>query len=255
MKITIGIPMHNSAATVIETVFRAVASCEMLGIDYWILVVDDWSNPNAVAQVRQYIETNPKISLVRVADQFPETQVNPNLGLIVNACLDQVASDTDYYLNLESDVFLEPTTLKELLCGLDAVPDAPCVCPRQVTLGGQHDFIFWGSGIMPELPEMLQKMQRPKWCNLGCLLIRGDVARNRKARVDSSLFNLFCVDGDLTCTIAQLYGRPLYWPGAVVTHVGRQSTREGQIGGHTAHGAVARFDAKWTHYLAGGLFA
>jgi GT2 family glycosyltransferase len=251
--------MHNSAATVIKTLDYALFACDQNGYQHWVFILDDFSAPDQVAQVREHIDGRSNVMLVSVAEQFPEIERNPNLGLILNACLNQVALDVDYYLNLESDVYINEYTIPKLIESIERT-GAPAACPIQFTPGREgYDFIFWGAGIIElnRLPDIFKTEQRPKWCNIGCLLIRGDVARDRRVRSDHEQFKLWCVDQDFVCQMAQLYGRPVYNPEASVVHVGRQSTRENYPDGYgwLVPEAVQRCDTKWADYIRGGLFA
>lgn len=264
MKLTVGIPMHNAGDCVIEalsSVFSFPSTRNGGEIQFWALVIDDFSSPDEVQKVRDWIAQSPwskQISFVSLADQFPDLTSNPNLGLILNACLDQVALDTDYYLNLESDVQLQPSTLYTMLSYMEDMQDIPMTFPLYFAPDGRIDFVYYGAGMLEPNADLgrFNNFCRPKWCNLGCLLIRGDVARDRRCRVEHEKFNLWCVDQDYTCQVAQHYGRPLFLPNARVLHKGRQSTREGEAGGygHLVPQAVAQCDAKWASYLAGGLF-
>lgn len=258
--------MHNAATCVIEALIHAAAALDAVGADWGIQIVDDNSDPAELQRVRDYLFNDPttdpllagNVTISRGDLLWPSSPA-PNLGKILNHCLTQVPPEADYYLNIESDVYLGTDTLRLLMEAMNET-GAPMACPSQRTPTGDFDFIFWGAGIVTgdqlSTVHQLQPLmfrQRPKWCNLGCLLVRGDVARSTFAKVDEQ-FTLFCVDQDYTSTVAQMFGRPVYEPKAIVTHVGRQSTREGQPGGHTADDAVRRVDQKWAAYLAGGLF-
>lgn len=254
--------MHNAAYCVIAAIEHVKDAMQAIGAEWQLVVIDDNSDQAELDRVYTYLCRNRgfQTSAIIKGDTLWPTPA-PNLGRALNYCLNLVGTDADYYLNLESDIYLQPDCLHNLIVAMQET-GAPMACPAQLAFNqpGFYDFIFWGGGIIsatqlstvPQLqPLMFQ--QRPKWCNLGCLLVRGDVARNRQIRVDEQ-FELFCVDQDYTSTVAQVYGRPVYEPRAIVTHVGRQSTREGQPGGHTADDAVRRINQKWAAYLAGGLF-
>jgi hypothetical protein len=263
MKILVGLPMHNAGACVVEAIKRIDSEMNLNAAIYKLLLINDWSTPEEMQKVRDFLMDNPRfqqiVKMGHSVELFPGSP-SPNLGKILNYCLDQMPEDYDYYLNLESDVYLQHGCLWHLMEAMRTT-GAPMACPIQATPDGiGYDFIFWGAGIIEghvfresQQFRVLQSQQRPKWCNLGCLLVRGDVARDFRVRVDEQ-FNLFCVDQDYTSTVAQAYGRPVYEPKARVVHVGRQSTREGQPGGHRADDAVRRIDQKWAGYIQGGLF-
>lgn len=251
-------PVHNAADCAIEAIRRAKLSLNAAGADWQMLIVDDWSRPEEHEKLRAAVEGNTRISLG--TSQALGFGPNPNLGRILNYALDSMPEDCGWFWHIESDVMAHEDTLGKLLEGLCRVPDAPLAVPMQFSPDGRADFIFWGAGIVTKeqlsTVRQLQPLmfpQRPRWTNLGCVLLRGNVARDSRCRGDEQ-FQLFCTDGDWSATVAQHHGRPLYWPEAVVTHLGRQSTREGQPDGYTAHDAVRRFDTKWAGYLAGGLF-
>jgi len=268
VKIFVGLPMHNAADCVIKTLEHAAAALQAVGAYWCIQIVDDNSDPAELQKVRDYLFNNPNVdrllagnvSIAQAALLWPGSPA-PNLGRALNWCLKRVGPEIDYYLNIESDVYLQHDAVWNLIQAMEET-GAPMACPRQLAYEhpGCYDFIFWVAGIISaEALEAnpgfapLRSQSRPKWCNLGCLMVRGNVARSTFARVDEQ-FTLFCVDQDYTSTVAQMFGRPVYEPKAIVTHVGRQSTREGQPGGHTAHDAVLRINAKWSEYLSGGLF-
>lgn len=264
MNILVGIPMYNGAlrvCRVIESIQVAVQNLSEfleISVNAKYMVVDDHSSVGELQILRGCQESNTAdCTIVSLAEEFPHLGSNPNLGFILNFCLSQVALDTDFYLNVESDVFLQPDTLIKLISECNT-HSAPLACPTQSDASGENaDFVFWGMGHIPwaHVPHELQTVCRPRWCNLGCLLVRGDVARDVRMRCDDQQFKLFCVDQDYTSTVAQKYGRPVFVPSARVVHMGRQSTREFEPGGygHLAQSAVARIHAKWGNYAQGSL--
>lgn len=254
MLIDIGIPVHGNPELVLNSLHNAKIACDSIHAAPRFIIANDFSDPADIAQIQKGAKSKKyNLHIIDLHNYTPGP--NPNLALAVGLLLDSVAPNADLYLNMESDVLLHPATLLRLLIGMEET-GCSWAFPMQLTPGGDGDFVFWGVGTIPygEIPPILEKTGRPKWCNLGCLLMRGDMARDQSIRPDP-VFKLFCVDTDYTAALAQKYTRPLYWPNAKVTHIGRQSSKEGQgIYDHLLAPAVRAVDTKWAHYLPGGPF-
>jgi GT2 family glycosyltransferase len=254
MTIDVGIPMHGAAASVERALTFASRALDNIDAHYRFTIANDFSPPVEIDRIIAFASTlKAPVRFIHLADHVPGP--NPNLAVAVSLLLDNVGTDADYYLNLESDVMLQPYTLGALMHGM-AEHDLPWAFPMQLSPDGKSDFVFWAAGLIPQnkLPPILARPGRPKWCNLGCLLMEGWMARDRDVRPDPIL-KLWAVDTDYTSNLAQTYGRPLYWPDAKVTHEGRQSSKEGTGKYDYLLGPAVRYvDAKWAHYLPGGPF-
>jgi hypothetical protein len=255
-KVLIGMAVHNNLPQAIETIGAAVDSCVLAGLDWKVAVTDDKSRVD-----EQWNEFNAFMKGLGLAGRIVSRQrfcTNPNLGRILNRHLTLAHEDGfDYYLNVESDVFCRPGTVNSLLAAM-RVHEAPVATCLQLTPGHRLDLHYYGKGIIdqddPQAQFWYQNL-RPKWCNLGCLLVGRDVIVDRRCRVDEK-FVLWCVDGDFTAQVAQHHGRPLLTCETRVVHHGNKSTLEGSAGtyNHLIKPAVEYFDSKWADYLAGGLF-
>jgi GT2 family glycosyltransferase len=169
----------------------------------------------------------------------------------VNWLLDHVSEDADYYLNLESDVFVNPKVLDVMVSRIRDTPDICMVFPKQVTVDRQYaDFHFCQRGYIPvnEMPDDLTKDRYFNWTHFGCIMIRGEDARNPQIRVDER-FKLFCSDQDFSLRIRQITGKHiLYTPEGHVMHVGHASSMEGQRPNPDPE-CFKRIDGKWGNFM------
>lgn len=118
MKLSIGIPTYNQAATLAQTIDSALAqtvSCE-------VIVVDDGST-DLTRQV--LIEYEDKVKIIR--------QTNRGLPAARNTAI--MNATCEWFLPLDSDDVLEPNCVERILKVIEDVPEADVVAPSFQTFG------------------------------------------------------------------------------------------------------------------------
>jgi len=86
MKLSVVIPARNEADAITETLAAVAGALEREGIDYEILVVDDWSTEGTAKAVGAVAERNSRIGCHR-------SHYKQGFGLAVRAGLDRVSGD------------------------------------------------------------------------------------------------------------------------------------------------------------------
>ena len=223
MKITIGIPFHNAETCVCRCI-DAVARC-CVGFDYQIVLANDFSNDAALATVAQHIAALPQARIVHLKDRVGTS--NPNLGAAVNLMLDLVRPEDDFYWNVESDVYPEPSALS---AAIDAfTPDVSAVRGIAVEEDGSE--------------TLNQSYGRHRWWHLCCMLIRGEDARNKAIRIEEAPFRLWYADMDFGCCLTAVTGKQaVFARGMRYRHLYGQST--GQMPGGQWPGAPTYNEAQ-----------
>lgn len=250
VKLSIGMPVHNAMECTLRAIDRVLEACRANGWVYELHVIDDNSDPESNTRLRE------RLCLVDGYYTLDTTQSltpnpAPNLAFNVNWLLDQVADDADYYLNLETDVFVNAGALHTLMTKLRDNVEVCMTFPKQITLDRQRaDFYFCQRGYLPvgSLPEDLSNDRYFSWTHMGCTLVRGEHARNREIRVDER-FKLFCSDQDYSLRLRQVTGgHILYVASAHVMHAGHASSQEGMLPNPDPE-CFARVDSKWCDML------
>jgi glycosyltransferase involved in cell wall biosynthesis len=249
MKLSVGIPVHNAIECALRAIDCVLNACKANCWDYELHVIDDNSSPENNTRLRE------RLCLVDqhgfVTTQSLTSTPAPNLAFNVNWLLDNVAEDADYYLNLETDVFVSAETLELLRLRLEENPDVCMTFPKQLTLNGERaDFHFCQRGypLVGAMDDDLLTDRYFKWTHMGCTMVRGDHARNREIRVDER-FKLFCADQDYSLRLRQVTsGHISYVASAQVLHAGHASSREG-LTSNADPECFARVDSKWCEML------
>jgi GT2 family glycosyltransferase len=238
-KIAIGMPVHEALIHTLRAIDKVLIAARDFEVEFYI--IDDHSSPATVEVLQEECER------IHATLLPPAPTPAPNLGYNVNRLLDSVSPEADYYLNLETDVFVRADTLHILVEKLNSRNDISAVFPLQVKLtpeGMFFDFHFCLKGYLRELPhELIYDCIFP-WTHFGCLLVRGSDARNSEIRVDED-FKLFCADQDYTMRLQQVTGgKVLYTPDTSVIHIGHASSREDEVANPDPE-CFARIDRKW----------
>lgn len=249
VKLSIGIPVHNAVECALRAIDRVLEACRANSWAYELHVIDDNSDPSNYVRLRERLQLVDSYTLVTT--QSLTSTPAPNLAFNVNWLLDNVAEDADYYLNLETDVFVNANALNVLMTRLRENPDICMTFPKQITSDRQRvDFYFCQRGYLPvgSLPEDLASDRYFPWTHMGCTMVRGEHARNREIRVDER-FKLFCSDQDYSLRLRQATGgHILYVASAHVTHAGHASSLEG-IAPNPDPECFARVDGKWGEFM------
>ena len=241
MNITVAMPVHNAALSAVTAAYQILDNIFCCEAAWQLLVIDDHSNAEERA-ILEHLGRMPGVRLAHTQD-FIDTP-NPNLGWNVNWAMDQVTPEDDYFLHVESDVYLEPFCLRELVRGIGdaamATPHYFSVCKRLAT----HSY----PDCIPNVPiELIPKdapVQTIKWGHLGCMLIRGDVARDRAIRIDADTFRLWYADFDLCGSIVSKGHHIVYVPSAHVRHRGNVSSHAAPGGGAAWPGVLTQDEAR-----------
>jgi GT2 family glycosyltransferase len=246
MKLSIGIPVHNAVDCALRAIDRVLWAAQTNGYEVELIVIDDNSTFETHERLKERLRLlDSPYQLLKTQD-FTDHPA-PNLGFNVNRLLDHIDLEADYYLNLETDVFVSPETLRLMVERMDTDESICATFPAQLRADRQsYDFFFCERGYpkLNELPEDLQRDRDFDWTHFGCLLVRGKDARDRHIRVDES-FILFCADQDYTSRLKEVTtGRIVYVASAYAIHIGHVSSMEGQKPNPDPE-CFERVDAKW----------
>lgn len=241
MNITVAIPVHNAALSTVVAAYQVLDNVFCCDAKWQLLVIDDNSTEEERAILNR-LGCMPGIRLVHTQD-FIDTP-NPNLGWNVNWALDQVTPEDDYFLHVESDVYLEPFCLRELVRNIGdagmAVPQYFSVCKRL----SSHSYPGCPENVPIDLIPKNAQPQKVKWGHLGCMLIRGDVARDRSIRIDADTFRLWYADFDLCGNVASKGHSIVYVPTAHVRHRANVSSHAAPGGGPIWPGVMTQDQAR-----------
>ncbi len=249
MHISIGMPVHNAVDHTLRAIDRVIWACQANCYLFDLNVIDDNSTREVNQRLleRLRLERSAKLMTTQALTENPA----PNLGFNVNRLLDEVKPEADYYLNLETDVFINPGTLKRLIERMEQNDGLCATFPKQLTADQQQfDFHFCQGGYpaLDKLPEKWEQDCFFPWTHFGCLLVRGSDARNKDIRVDER-FKLFCSDQDYTLRLRQMTGRNiLYVASAHVMHVGHASSLEGEAP-NPQPDCFKLINAKWDDFM------
>lgn len=244
--ILVGIPFHNSSEYAVKAARSALA--QTVPVD--IVFCDDCSSIAHRLAVEEFCEAY-KCRIVSTQDRV--RRVNPNLGVGVNYLLDLVGDRHSHYLNLESDVeFYDHNALDALVRCLDETPSA-CAA-HALYINAERTNVFYGGESMdlrhPPLDDIPEDMRRRRfvvWSHLSCLLVRGDVARDKRIRVDQDTFRLWYVDFDYCGSLEYHTGkRVMFEPDAWAVHYAHKSSGHRDWPGiDTFEQARQKVQAKW----------
>lgn len=248
VKLSIGIPVHDAIDCTLRAIDCVLGACQDCGWAYELHVVDDNSTPENHTRLEERLSL-VECTLVTTQSLIPNPA--PNLAFNVNWLLDHVSEDADYYLNLETDVFVNSEALGILMTRLQECADVCMVFPMQLTPDRRRaDFHFCRRGyptVEALSPDLLAEMYF-KWTHMGCTMIRGEHARDRAIRVDER-FKLFCCDEDYSLCLRQVTGKHiLYVASATVLHAGHASSQEGMKSNSDPE-CFSRVDSKWYDLL------
>ena len=250
MKLSIGIPVHDAIDCTLRAIDCVAAACRELGWLHEIHVIDDNSTPENHSRLEERLRLLQDCKFVTTQSRISNPA--PNLAFNVNYLLDNVAEDADYYLNLETDVFVNAEALNLLKLRLEENSDVCMTFPKQLTPNGERaDFHFCQRGypLVGAIAADLVTDMYFRWTHMGCTMIRGEHARDKEIRADES-FKLFCCDQDYSLCLRQATGKHiLYVASAHVLHAAHASSREG-LTPNVDPECFARVDARWQDLLS-----
>jgi len=251
MKLSIGVPVHNAVDCTLRTLDKLIWACKQNGWDIELHVIDDNSSNETHERLVERLRLIEDFPWELVTTQSFTDSPAPNLAFNVNWLLSNVSADADYYLNLETDVFVNPKVLEIMVQRIRDTPDVCMVFPKQVTLNREYaDFHFCQRGYIPvgEMPDDLTVDRYFNWTHFGCILVRGEDARNPGIRVDER-FKLFCADQDYSLRLRQVTKQHiLYTPAGHVIHVGHASSMEGSKPNPDPD-CFDRINGKWHNFM------
>jgi len=247
-KVFVNIPVHNHLKSAEECIAAVVDSCVYADLDFTMVVVDDNSDAETV---KGLIELNNIYAahMVLLHTKLKTNNPSPNLGLAVNMGLDAFQySGCDYFWNVESDVYPEPSCLVELIAGLKDSPDAGMVCPLFIdpekkrirhAYPGPDGQALAGQFIEAAPTHNLQV----NWQHMGCNLVPAEIAKDPQCRVDES-FKLWCCDFDWAWCVEDVFHKKLYYVGkAQAVHIGGMSSSS--VDHDNEHQENIRVRQKW----------
>jgi len=248
MKITVAMPVYNAALSAVVAAYQIMDNVFCCNAEWQLLLIDDRSDAEE-RYILERLALLPGIRIIHTQD-FIDTP-NPNLGWSVNWALNQVTPEDDYFLHVESDVYLEPFCLQELIAGIGdtamAIPHYFSVCKRLAT----HSYPGCPANVPINSMPKDSQIQKVRWGHLGCMLLKGAVARDPSIRIDAETFRLWYADLDLCGSLASKGHRITLVPKAHVRHRGNVSSHAAPGGGNvwpgvlTAEEARERVNAKW----------
>jgi len=225
----VSIPVHNHLDSVEECIASVVDSCVHADLDFTMVVVDDHSDADTL---KGLLELNNiyAANMVLMHTKLNSDSLPPNLGLAVNMALDAFQhSNCDYFWNVESDVYPEPSCLTELIASLKRNPDAGMVCPLFIDPAKKQIRHAYpgadGQALAGQLIEAAPLLDlQVTWQHMGCNLVPGEIAKDPKCRVDES-FKLWCCDFDWAWCVEDVFHKKLLYVGqAHAVHVGNLSS-------------------------------
>ena len=196
-KITIGIPIHNAIDVAEKTIQLAANACIANNYDFQIIVVDDNSDQNTKNILSRLISYNKNIHIYHTEDYI--SNPSPNLAWNDNFILNNVRDDDDYCLILESDVWIINSTIPCLIEGFNTHDNISAVLSAQ--LNPDRKTVNWANGVwyentdIKDIPKELIIDDYRTNIPIGCALLRGEIARNPKIRIDET-FTLWSCDDD-----------------------------------------------------------
>lgn len=227
MKITAIMPVHNAALHAVTAAYQIIDNLFCVEAEWQLILIDDNSETVDKEILCELESVEPGIHLYHTED-FISTP-SPNLGWNINLGMDQVTPEDDYLLIVESDVYLEPFCLRNLIqAGKEvAIPQFFSRCKRLST----HSYPGCPANVpIDELPQTILTQQTVKWGHLGCMLLKGDIARDTTIRIEADKFRLWYADFDL-CGQIKAHGHEItYVPSAHVRHRGNVSSHSGPQG-------------------------
>ncbi len=251
MKLSIGIPVHDAIEYTLRTIDRLLWACNENGWEIELQIISDNSSIETFDRLMERLRLIGDIRWMLITTQSLIDSPAPNLGFNVNWLLNQVSENADFYLNLETDVFVNPRVLDIMVSKLRDNPDLCMVFPKQITVDRQYaDFHFCQRGYIPvgELPDDLAVDRFFNWTHFGCIMVRGEDARNPEIRVDER-FKLFCADQDYSLRLRQVTGKHiLYTPEGHVIHIGHASSGEGSKPNSDPE-CFARISERWDEFM------
>jgi glycosyltransferase involved in cell wall biosynthesis len=226
MKITVAMPVHNAALSAVVAAYSILDNLFCCNAEWQLIIIDD----NSDFESRRILETLAKEPGVRLfhTQNFID-KPSPNLGWNVNFALDKTTPEDDFFFHAESDIYLEPFCLRELINNIGdyavATPQYFSVCKRLST----HSY----PGCTPNIPieQECSQSQTVAWAHLGCMLIKGDVARDKTIRIESDKFKLWYADFDYCGALKSKGYEIFYVPTAHARH-------RGNVSSHMAPGGV-----------------
>jgi|GEM_PF-1370447 len=134
MRVTIGMPVYNGAATIAAALDSLLAQTVT---DFALVISDNGSTDGTEAICRDYVARDPRVSYVRQAT---------NLGATMNFRYVLHAATTPYFMWAAGDDLWAPTFIETHLAALEATPQA-VACQSRVlfTKGGQPSHMSTGT--------------------------------------------------------------------------------------------------------------
>lgn len=222
MKLHVATPVHNA----VESYRQCAKSLKLAldGFDFTYTVYDDHSSSNLSPAIKSIAESVGG-TYIHTDDVFDTP--NPNLSKILNHALDSMPKDADYFLFVESDVFLQEDCIHKLVKAHGGNPKWGAVTP---TFLGENELVLHTIPGCPHYGRSLDFVPKGArvpmaWSHLGCILVRPDVARHPDVRADEQ-FNLWWVDHDYALSIRQTGNEVVWVSEAVAVHRGSQSSSQ-----------------------------
>lgn len=201
IKMTVGMPIHNALNVLKESIPALIHCLDYHYIDYQFIIIDD----NSDNETKEYLKSlnYDNVKLYHTEDFISD--VNPNLGWNVNFLLDHVREDDDYYLNIESDIIINEDTVPLLIGGLQKHQEAIAAHPILYKERKQNHFPIYDFDRLSDSYSNIPIKYPPTF---GCLLIRGEIARDKKLRADKN-FRLWYADVDYNRFLMLKTNRPI----------------------------------------------
>jgi hypothetical protein len=207
MKLTIGMPIVNAIDCCERSINCIITSMKINNYDFNFNIIDDNSNEETKDRLSEICKTHD-INLYHTEDYI--TSVNPNLAWNVNFLLNKVNPEDDYYLNLESDVYVEQDTIPKLIQGIKGRENKICAVHPMLYHEGINAINWAGGGFMPPIQPDFLKSQYVQLTPFSCLLVLGEYARNPQIRVDERLRLWYC-DYDFSMQIQKITGKKIWY--------------------------------------------
>lgn len=221
MKLTIGVPVHNCDYVIKLGLLNNLNILRNSGIDYKMVIIDDNSNMETKELLRKLSDRNMHLHVYHTEDYI--SHPNPNLGWNVNFLLDQVEPDDDYYLHLESDVFINEDTIPQLIKTFTNYENTKVAMPIFYFPDNRINWAnkWWYNDIQEINKFTIQTWNYP----IGCFLIKSDIARNKNIRIDPGI-RLWGVDIFFSEIMQKHYPNgSIYNPNASVMHYQSASSK------------------------------
>ncbi len=246
--VLVSIPVHNNLESVKQCIETVVESCVFAEVDYTLVVVDDHSDAETIGGLIS-LNNQYAANMILLHTKLKSDNPAPNLSMAVNMALDAFQHSTcDYFWNVESDVYPEPSCLIELITALERHPDAGMVCPLFIDPAKkQIRHAYPGSEGQALAGQLIEKAPQRNlqvtWQHLGCNLVPGEIAKDPRCRLDES-FKLWCCDFDWAWCIEDVFHRKLLYVGkAQAVHLGNLSSASADHSNE--HAENVRVRQKW----------